>query len=156
MNAGNYFRPMSLGQLTFLLNYLNTLFQLAYQKTSNFIHWFGCFLSVCRFDCPYSTFHFHYVNLMWSVSTNALVSLSLYTLCQTHTTRKKETHIDQQKRTHTLSSPLTCFFLLIGKTTKKRNDAYNLSKSKPFSSVYFHLISSNSPMICKIEIRYTC
>lgn len=32
MNTGNYFRPMSLGQLTFLLNYLNTLFQLAYRK----------------------------------------------------------------------------------------------------------------------------
>lgn len=32
VNAGNYFHPMSLGQLTFLLNYLNALFQLAYQK----------------------------------------------------------------------------------------------------------------------------
>lgn len=121
VNAGNYFRPMSLGQLTFLLNYLNTLFQLAYQKK----HQHFDFILLVRLLFR-SSFHSFIVHIKHSFSIMSiwceayqqmLRFLYHYTLFATqthaHTSKRSEREkvLYRSTKAHSLSSPFTIFSL---------------------------------------------
>lgn len=128
VNAGNYFRPMSLGQLTFLLNYLNTLFQLAYRKTFDpsssltltFVIGLAGWLDGCSSSLILSKLNIPFPLCEFDVKriNNASVPLLYIINSRTHAyivskrggneERKTETYVDQQN--HTLSSPLTFLY----------------------------------------------
>lgn len=131
---GNYFRPMSLGQLAFLLNYLNTFCSSSFTRKKKHKTFDPSSLIVALF-----TF-IHYVNFIWSVSAMPRCLYyyhhhicTVHTLYHTHAHTRTHKHrerlyVDQQKHTHCWHCANLLFFLIIA---KRKNDVYNLVKTFP-------------------------